>query len=74
MQDADAGGNTADIPFRFLPCLTAGLAYYLAIKKSPERMTLLKQIYDEEFMRAASEDSERVSLRLVPSYSSMSIR
>jgi hypothetical protein len=74
MQDADAGVNTADIPFRFLPCLTAGLAYYLAIKKSPERVTLLKQIYDEEFMRAASEDSERVSLRLVPSYSSMSIR
>jgi hypothetical protein len=74
IQDADAGVNTADIPFRFLPCLTAGLAYYLSIKKSPQRMALLKQIYDEEFLRAASEDSERVALRLVPSYSSMSIR
>ena len=73
IQDADASVNTADIPFRFLPCLTAGLAYYLAIKKSPQRITLLKQIYDEEFMMAASEDSERVSLRLVPSYSSMGV-
>ena len=73
IQDADAGVNTADIPFRFLPCLTAGLAYYLSIKKSPQRITLLKQIYDEEFMRAASEDSERVALRLVPSYSSIGV-
>ena len=73
IQDADAGVNTADIPFRFLPCLTAGLSYYLAIKKAPQRITLLKQIYDEEFMMAASEDSERVALRLVPSYSSIGI-
>ena len=73
IQDADAGVNTADIPFRFLPCLTAGLSYYLAIKKAPQRIPILKQIYDEEFMMAASEDSERVSLRLVPSYSSIGI-
>ena len=74
IDDADAGVNTADIPFRFLPCLTAGLAYYMSIKKSPQRATLLKAIYDEEFQRAASEDSERSALRLVPNYSSGGMR
>tara|TARA_R110000796_G_scaffold47878_1_gene114818 strand:+ start:703 stop:1611 length:909 start_codon:yes stop_codon:yes gene_type:complete len=73
IQDADAGVNNPDIPFRFLPCLTAGLSYYLAIKRSPDRIQFLKAIYDEEFQRAASEDSERTGLRLVPSFSSLSI-
>ena len=73
MQDADAGVDTADIPFRFLPCLTAGLAYYLSVKKAPERIGILKNIYEEEFQRAASEDGERTALRLVPSYSSLSL-
>jgi len=73
LQDADTGVNTADIPFRFLPCLTAGLAYYMAIKRSPDRVQFLKALYEEEFQRAASEDSERVGLRLVPSFSSLSI-
>jgi hypothetical protein len=73
IQDADAGVNTADIPFRFLPCLTAGLAYYISIKRSPDRVQLMKAIYNEEFDRAASEDSERTSLYLVPSYSSVSV-
>ena len=73
IQDADAGVNTADIPFRFLPCLTAGLAYYISIKRSPDRVQLMKAIYNEEFDRAASEDAERTSLYLVPSYSSVSI-
>lgn len=66
LQDADAGVNTADIPFRFLPCLTAGLSYYMAIKRSPDRVQFLKALYEEEFQRAASEDSERSGLRLVP--------
>jgi hypothetical protein len=73
MQDADAGVNTADIPFRFLPCLTAGLAYYLSVKKAPDRIGILKNIYEEEFQRAASEDGERTALRLVPTYSSLSL-
>ena len=73
IQDADVGVNTPDIPFRFLPCLTAGLSYYMAIKRSPDRIQFLKAIYEEEFQRAASEDSERTGLRLVPSFSSMSL-
>ena len=73
IEDADAGVNTADVPFRFLPCLIAGLAYYISVKKAPERIGLLKDIYEEEFQRAESEDGERTALRLVPSYSSLSI-
>jgi len=73
IQDADAGVNTADLPFRFLPCLVAGLSYYIAVKKAPQRIGLLKDIYEEEFQRAASEDGERTALRLVPSYSSLSL-
>lgn len=67
----DTGGftNTADIVFRFLPCLVAGLAYYLAMKKSPDRITLLKQIYDEEFIRAAQEDRDIASVYLTPDFS-----
>tara|TARA_R110000803_G_C11963081_1_gene318928 strand:- start:644 stop:1552 length:909 start_codon:yes stop_codon:yes gene_type:complete len=73
IEDADSGVNNAEVPFRFLPCLTAGLSYYLSIKRSPDRIQILKAIYDEEFQRASSEDSERTGLRLVPSYSSLSI-
>ena len=73
IEDADAATNNADVPFRFVPCLVAGLAYYIAIKKSPDRVPMLKSMYDEEFQRAASEDAERTALRLVPSYSSLRI-
>jgi hypothetical protein len=73
IQDADTATNTADVPFRFLPCLIAGLAYFLAIKKAPDRIPMLKGMYDEEFQRAASEDAERTGLRLVPSYASLRI-
>ena len=54
-------------PFRFYPCLSAGLAYYLALKKAPERVALLKTVYEEEFKRAADEDRDRASLKLTPS-------
>jgi hypothetical protein len=67
MQDADALTNTTEIPFRFLPCMVAGLAYYMAMKRAPERLGILKSVYDEEFQRAADEDIDRVSLKLVPS-------
>jgi hypothetical protein len=69
MQDADSLTNTTDIPFRFLPCMVAGLAYYMAMKRAPERLGILKSVYDEEFQRAADEDIDRVPLKLVPSYS-----
>ena len=67
IQDAGAYTNTAEIVFRFLPCLVAGLAYYLALKKVPERVPLLKQIYEEEFARAAMEDRDTASVYLTPS-------
>ena len=67
IEDADADVNTVDVPFRFYPCLTAGLAYYIAMKKTPERVKLLKAVYEEEFERAAAEDRDRSSLSLTPS-------
>ena len=66
IQDAGDYTNTAEVPFRFIPCMTAGLAYYIAIKKSPERIQFLKAAYEEEFQRAAAEDSPRASIHLVP--------
>ena len=66
MDDADAQVNTLDLPFRFYPCLVAGLAYYISMKRSPERVQLLKTVYEEEFQRAAAEDDDRVSLKLQP--------
>lgn len=65
----DAGNlvNTTDLPFRFLPCMVAGLAYYLAMKRAPERLQILKAVYEEEFQRAAEEDEDRVPLKLQPS-------
>ena len=68
VQDAGAGTQTADMNFRFLPCLVAGLAYHIAIKV-PElmpRIEMLKQIYDETFNIAAGEDREKASVRFVP--------
>jgi len=67
IQDVDASVNTVDVPFRFYPCLTAGLAYYLAMKRAPDRIKILKAVYEEEFERAAAEDRDRASLSLTPS-------
>jgi hypothetical protein len=66
IEDADTSQNTTDVPYRFLPCMVAGLAYYLSMKKAPERVQLLKAVYEEEFQRAADEDEDRVSLKLQP--------
>lgn len=68
VQDAGAGVETADMNFRFLPCLVAGLAYHIAIK-TPDlmpRIEMLKQIYDETFAIAAGEDREKAPARFVP--------
>ena len=69
IQDADTLVNTTDMPFRFYPCMVAGLAYYIAMKRAPERIQLLKAVYEEEFQRAAEEDEARVALKLQPSVS-----
>jgi len=68
VQDAGNGVNVMDVPFRFVNCLTAGLAYYLALKVPGglERLQILKQQYDEAWMTAADEDQERAAIRLVP--------
>jgi len=66
MQDVGDYTNTMETVFRFLPCMTAGLAYYIAIKRAPDRVQMLKQIYDEEFDRAAFEDIDSVSSKFVP--------
>jgi len=68
IQDAGNGVETPDIPFRFLPCLVAGLAYYLSLKipGALERAGMLKQVYDEQWEFAADEDREKASLRLAP--------
>ena len=66
MDDADAATNTLDMPFRFYPCFVAGLAYYVSLKRAPERSPNLKQIYEEEFRRAADQDEDRASLKISP--------
>jgi hypothetical protein len=68
IQDAGGGVATQDIPFRFLPCMVAGLAYYLSMKlpDALERMPMLKQQYDEAWMQAADEDREKAPLRIAP--------
>ncbi len=72
IDDADTSINTLDIPFRFYPCLTAGLAYYMALKRAPERVQILKGLYEEEFQRAADEDRDKANINLVPSYTFVS--
>ena len=64
---ADTAQNTVEVPFRFYPCLAAGLAYYIAIKKAPDRVQLLKAVYEEEMDRAMSMDRDRASFNIVPS-------
>jgi len=68
LQDTGTGVNTQDVPFRFLPCLVAGLAYYLSMKLpgALERMQMLKMQYDEAWMLAESEDREKAPVRFVP--------
>jgi len=68
VQDAGNGVNVMDVPFRFIPCMVAGLSYYIALKVpgGMDRLVVLKQQYDEAWMTAADEDQERAALRLVP--------
>jgi hypothetical protein len=68
IDDAGTGINTMDVPFRFLPCMVAGLAYYLALKvpNGAERLPVLKQQYDEAWDLASTEDREKAAVRFVP--------
>lgn len=68
IQDAGNGVNDFDVPFRFLPCLVAGLAYYLALKvpEAYQRLPDLKAMYDEAWEVAATEDREKAAVRFVP--------
>ena len=66
MDDADKPTNTMDMPFRFFPCFAAGLAYYIAMKRAPDRIQLLETVYEEEFKRAMAEDRDRSAFNVVP--------
>jgi hypothetical protein len=69
IQDAGSGGtNTMDVPFRFVPCLVAGLTYYLSLKipEAAGRIDMLKAMYDEAWATAAAEDQDRAAVRFVP--------
>ena len=68
MYDAGSGSKTMDVPFRFLPCLVAGLSYYVALKVPDglNRLDVLKSQYDEAWQLAAGEDQEKASVRFVP--------
>ena len=68
MDDADKLVDTMEVPFRLYPCLAAGLAYYISIKRAPNRAQLLKAMYEEEFERAMAEDRDRASFNVVPQY------
>ena len=72
IDDADTSINTHQVPFRFYPCMTAGLAYYIALKRAPDRIQILKMLYEEEFQRAAEEDRDKADITLVPAYNFIS--
>src|SRR6056300_485690 len=61
IQDAGSYTNDADVPYRFVPCMTAGLAYYLSIKNAPDRVQMLKMLYEDELQRALQEDGSSSS-------------
>jgi hypothetical protein len=69
MQDAGTGVTDQDIPFRFVPCMVAGLAYYISMKKPevlPDRIMMLKADYEQQFQLASEEDREKAPVRFVP--------
>jgi hypothetical protein len=66
IQDVGDYTNAADVPYRFVPCMTAGLAYYLAIKTAPDRVQMLKMLYEDELQRALQEDGSSSSTYISP--------
>ena len=66
IQDAGDYTNDADVPYRFVPCMIAGLSYYLAIKYAPDRVQMLKMLYEDELNRALEEDGSSSSSFITP--------
>lgn len=66
IQDISAAVNDVDIPSRFMPCLVSGLAFYIALKKNPEKAQLLSGIYEQNLVNAMRYDEDRSSVHLVP--------
>jgi hypothetical protein len=66
IQDAGDYTNDADVPYRFVPCMIAGLAYYLAQKYAPDRIQVLKMLYEDELQRALNEDGSSSSSFITP--------
>ena len=66
IQDAGAYTNQADLPYRFLPCMVSGLAFYLSQKYAPDRIQALKLLYEDELERALQEDGQRTSIYISP--------
>ena len=66
IQDVNASTEDQDLPARFIPCMVSGLAYYISVKKNPQKSMMLKQMYEEDFRRAYESDRDRSSLHLVP--------
>ena len=66
IQDAGGYSKQADVVYRFLPCMCSGLAYYLSVKRAPDRIQLLKQLYEDELLRALNEDGQRASVYISP--------
>ena len=66
IEDAGIYTNDADVAYRFLPCMCAGLAYYLAMKKAPQLVQQNKLIYEDQLKRALDEDGQRTSTYITP--------
>jgi len=66
IQDVGDYTNATDVPYRFVPCMTAGLSYYLAIKNAPDRVQMLKMLYEDELQRALQEDGSPSSTYISP--------
>lgn len=66
IQDVGAYSNTADLPFRFLPCMVSGLAFYLSMKINPKLTEQLRLYYEDDLQRALNEDGQRTSLFISP--------
>jgi len=66
IEDAGSYTNDPDVVYRFLPCMCSGLAFYLAHVKAPDRVPILKQLYEDELMRALDEDGARSSVYISP--------
>ena len=67
IDDVLTSAEDPEVPSRFMPCMVSGLAYYIALKKNPQKAGLLKQQYEQDFKQAADEDRNRASLMLTPS-------